>query len=78
MKRGLIALALGTFALGIAEFAMMGILGDVARSLDINVVEAGHPISAYSTGVAIGAPMLIVLRRMPPAGCCSSWRRLSS
>ncbi len=65
MQKGLLALALGTFALGIAEFAMMGILGDVARSLDINVVKAGHLISAYSTGVAVGAPMLIVLRRMP-------------
>lgn len=65
MKRGLIALAIGTFALGIAEFGMMGILGDVARGIDVNVVEAGHLISAYSLGVAIGAPMLIFLHKMP-------------
>lgn len=64
----ILALALGTFALGIAEFAMMGILGDVASNLDISVVKAGYLISAYSTGVAVGAPCLILLRRMPLRG----------
>ncbi len=65
MKRSLIALAIGTFALGIAEFGMMGILGDVARDLDISIVNAGHLISAYSLGVAVGAPLLILLRKLP-------------
>lgn len=65
MQRGLIALAIGTFALGISEFGMMGILGDVARGVGVSVVEGGHLISAYSLGVAIGAPMLIFMRRMP-------------
>ncbi|MDE7471768.1 MAG: MFS transporter, partial [Paramuribaculum sp.] len=65
MKKSLIALALGTFALGIAEFGMMGILGDVAGELGVTIVQAGHLISAYSLGVAIGAPGLIFLRRMP-------------
>lgn len=62
--RGLTALALGTFALGIAEFGMMGILGDVADGIGVSIVNAGHLISAYSLGVAIGAPALIVFRRM--------------
>ncbi|MBD5301145.1 MAG: MFS transporter [Bacteroides sp.] len=65
MQRGLVALAIGTFALGIAEFGMMGILGDVARGVDVSIVEAGHLISAYSLGVAIGAPMLIFLHKLP-------------
>ncbi|MCM1164313.1 MAG: MFS transporter [Muribaculaceae bacterium] len=65
MKRSLIALAIATFALGIAEFGMMGILGDVARNLHISISEAGRLISAYSAGVAIGAPGLILLRRWP-------------
>lgn len=65
MKRSLVALAIGTFALGIAEFGMMGILGDVARGINVNIVQAGHLISAYSLGVAIGAPMLIVMRKYP-------------
>lgn len=65
MKKSFIALALGTFALGIAEFGMMGILGDVVSGLGVSVTKAGHLISAYSLGVAIGAPMLIALRRLP-------------
>lgn len=58
-------MAVGTFALGITEFGMMGILSDVARALDVSIVKAGHLISLYSLGVAIGAPMLIVLRNQP-------------
>lgn len=65
MKRSLLALASGTFALGIAEFGMMGILEDVARGMNVSIVEAGHLISTYSLGVAIGAPCLIFLRKMP-------------
>lgn len=65
MQKSLIALAIGTFALGIAEFAMMGILGDVADKLGVSIVSAGHLISAYSVGVAIGAPALIFLRKLP-------------
>lgn len=63
MNFALLALAVGTFALGIAEFAMMGILGNVADAFNITISEAGHFISAYSAGVAIGAPGLLLLRR---------------
>lgn len=65
MKKSLLALAIGTFALGIAEFAMMGILSAVACELDVSIVKAGNLISAYSAGVAIGAPGLVLLRRWP-------------
>lgn len=65
MKKSLLALAAGTFALGIAEFGMMGILGDVARGVDVDIVKAGKLISAYSLGVAIGAPILVLMRKSP-------------
>ncbi len=64
-KLSLISLAIGTFALGIAEFSMMGILSDVANEMKISISTAGHLISAYSLGVAIGAPLLIFMRKMP-------------
>lgn len=64
-KLSLIALAIGTFALGIAEFSMMGILSDVSEDLHIPVSTAGHLISAYSLGVAVGAPLLIIMRKLP-------------
>lgn len=65
MNKGLIALALGTFSLGIAEFGMMGILGDVANSMAVDVSTAGNLISAYSLGVAVGAPLLVFLHKYP-------------
>lgn len=65
MKKSLLSLALGTFALGIVEFGMMGILNDIAAAMDISIVKAGYLISAYSAGVAVGAPGLILLRRLP-------------
>ena len=65
MKKSLLSLAFGTFALGIAEFGMMGILSDISTDLQISIVKAGHLISAYSAGVAVGSISLLLLRRMP-------------
>ena len=65
MKKALFALALGTFALGMAEFSMMGILGKLASNLDISVSKAGGLITAYATGVCCGAPCLLFARRQP-------------
>lgn len=65
MNRGLGALALGTFALGIAEFLMMGILSNLAADMGISVSRAGHLISAYALGVCCGAPALLFARKVP-------------
>ncbi|HTJ62923.1 MAG TPA: MFS transporter [Alphaproteobacteria bacterium] len=53
-----LSLALGGFALGTGEFASMGLLPDVAHSVDVSIPVAGHMISAYALGVVIGAPIL--------------------
>lgn len=65
MKKSLIALAFGTLALGIAEFVMMGILPDVARSMEVSIPQAGHLISAYALGVCCGAPLLVIAHKYP-------------
>ncbi len=65
MKKALFALALGTFALGIAEFVMMGILGNLSTDLGITVSKAGGLITAYATGVCAGAPCLLFARKLP-------------
>ncbi|MDE5831818.1 MAG: MFS transporter [Desulfovibrio sp.] len=59
---GLLALACGTFALGVAEFSMMGILTDIAGELKISIPEAGEFISAYAIGVSAGAPLPVFFR----------------
>lgn len=65
MNKGLLALAGGTFALGIAEFMMMGILGNLASGLGISLTDAGHLISAYALGVCVGAVGLLFIRTWP-------------
>ena len=66
MKKSLVALAAGTFALGIAEFVMMGMLPDVATDLDVSIPAAGHFIAAYALGVCAGAPLLVLIARTRP------------
>lgn len=65
VNKSLVALAMGTFALGISEFSMMGILSNVAQDLDISIPRAGDLISSYSLGVAVGAPFLLFMSRFP-------------
>ena len=57
----LLTLALGTFALGTGEFAIMGLLPDIAAGFGISVPRAGHLISAYALGVVLGAPLIALL-----------------
>ncbi|WP_411973834.1 MFS transporter [Sphingobacterium sp. Lzh-3] len=61
MKKSLLALALGGLGIGITEFSMMGMLPDVAESLQVSIPEAGYLITAYALGVVIGAPLLVVV-----------------
>lgn len=63
MKRSILALSIGTFALGIAEFVVMGILSNLADDFHITDSQAGHIISAYALGVSIGAPVLLFFRK---------------
>nr|WP_246505166.1 MFS transporter [Coralloluteibacterium stylophorae] len=55
------ALAVGGFGIGTGEFAIMGLLPDVATDLGVSVPTAGHVISSYALGVVVGAPVLAVL-----------------
>jgi DHA1 family inner membrane transport protein len=57
----ILALAVGGFALGTGEFAVMSLLPEFAADLHISAPQAGHVISAYAIGVVIGAPVLAVL-----------------
>ena len=66
MKKGLFALALGTFTLGMAEFIIEGILTDVAHNLSVSIPQAGHLISIYALGVCAGAFSLILMHKYRP------------
>jgi len=55
------ALAMGGFAIGTAEFAVMSLLPFFSADLGIDAPTAGHVISAYALGVVAGAPVIAVL-----------------
>ena len=57
----LLAMGLGSFAIGVGEFISMGLLPEISSSLSISIPQAGHSISAYALGVVIGAPLLAML-----------------
>ncbi|MDF2553239.1 MAG: transporter [Chryseobacterium sp.] len=55
----ILPLAIGGLAIGTTEFTIMGLLPDIAKTLQITIPQAGHLIAAYAFGVVIGAPVLI-------------------
>ncbi|GAO41591.1 putative major facilitator superfamily transporter [Flavihumibacter petaseus NBRC 106054] len=67
LQPGLITLMLGGLSLGMAEFMIMGVLPDVAQSLQVSIPVAGQLISLYALGVVIGAPLMVMLAgKFPP------------
>ena len=76
----LFALFLATFAIGTTEFAVVGLLPDIAADLDASISQTGLLVSGYAIGVAIGGPSLSRSRRPSRASgrSCNSARSSSS
>lgn len=58
MPLGLIALALGSFGIGLTEFVIMGLLPEVAADYGVSESAAGWLISGYALSVVVGALVL--------------------
>lgn len=52
------ALAIGSFGIGTSEFSSMGLLPLFANDFSTGVADASHAITAYATGVFVGAPLV--------------------
>jgi DHA1 family inner membrane transport protein len=66
-RRALLALAIGSFGIGMTEFVVMGLLPEIARELlpgawatsqEDAIASAGWLITLYALGVVIGAPTI--------------------
>ncbi|WP_329242365.1 MFS transporter [Streptomyces canus] len=55
MPRGLVALAVGGFGIGLTEFLIAGLLPQVAAGFAVSEAAAGRLISGYAVSVAVGA-----------------------
>ncbi|WP_410770417.1 MFS transporter [Fontibacillus sp. BL9] len=62
----LLSLTVGSFAIGMTEFVIMGLLPNVANDLHVSISAAGQLITAYAMGVAIGAPILTLMTQRIP------------
>lgn len=58
MPFAILAMALGAFAIGLTEFAVMGLLPQIATDMAVSIPAAGNLITAYALGVVVGAPLL--------------------
>jgi DHA1 family inner membrane transport protein len=54
----ILTMAIGTFAIGLTEFAVVGLLPQIASDLAVSVPAAGNIVTAYAIGVVVGAPLL--------------------
>ncbi|MFP8965637.1 MFS transporter [Pokkaliibacter sp. CJK22405] len=61
MPIALYALAAAAFAIGMAEFVVVGILPTIAIDMQVDIPTAGQLVSLYALGVAVAAPILTVL-----------------
>ena len=58
MPIALYALAAAAFAIGMAEFVVVGILPAIATDMNVDLPTAGQLVSLYALGVALAAPLL--------------------
>lgn len=72
-KLAILAMAIGAFGIGTGEFAIMGLLPNLAGDLAVSEPEAGHVISAYALGVVVGAPLFAVAFAKAPRKPLMLW-----
>ncbi|MFF7651135.1 MFS transporter [Streptomyces sp. NPDC007983] len=66
MPRAIYVLALGIFAMVTSEFAVAGLMPQMARGLDVTIPQVGYLITAFAVAMAVGGPLLTVaLLRTP-------------
>ncbi|WP_433348459.1 hypothetical protein ACQP25_33835 [Microtetraspora malaysiensis] len=57
MPLALLASAVTGFGVGTSEFAIMGLLPQVAAGVEVSIPAAGVLISGYAAGVILAAPL---------------------
>ena len=53
-------MTLAAFAIGTTEFAVQGLLPEIAADLSVGIPAAGLLVTGYALGVAIGGPIMAI------------------
>jgi DHA1 family inner membrane transport protein len=65
MRKPLLALAVSAFGIGTSEYIIMGLLPDLAHTLQVSIPKAGILVSGYALSVTLGSPLIaLALSRM--------------
>src|ERR1700678_1165158 len=65
MRKPLLALAVSAFGIGTSEYIIMGLLPDLAHSLNVSIPKSGILVSGYALSVTLGSPLVdLSLSRM--------------
>ncbi|ENB9665547.1 MULTISPECIES: MFS transporter [Pseudomonas] len=63
---GILTLAITAFAIGVAEFIIVGILPSISTAFAISLASAGSLVGLYALALAIGTPFIVIgLGRFP-------------
>jgi DHA1 family inner membrane transport protein len=66
MHPGVLSLAVSAFAIGVAEFLVVGVLPAIAKDLSVSLQTAGALVSLYALALALGTPFIVIgLSRLP-------------
>lgn len=57
----IVALATGGFAIGVTEFAVMGLQREIVLDLGVSYAQGGLLVTFYALGVVVGAPFLALM-----------------
>lgn len=63
MNRAILTFSLAAFAVGLSEFIVIGIIGEMMVSFDVTLSSMGLAVSLYALGISFGAPLLTYLTR---------------
>jgi DHA1 family inner membrane transport protein len=59
-------LAVGVFAMTTSEFAVAGLMPQLAAGLDVGIEQIGYLVTVFAVAMTVGGPVLTMLLRVPP------------
>ncbi|MFM9278521.1 MFS transporter [Paenibacillus jiagnxiensis] len=69
----LVVFMLGTFAIGMTEFVITGLMSQLSADLDVSISQAGLLLSIYAISVALFGPLISLLTNRFSIRTSLSW-----
>lgn len=63
LSPAILSFSLAAFAIGVAEFVVIGLMTSMAAEIGVGVAEVGLLVSVYAVGITVGAPAIAIATR---------------